>query len=65
MAGVAVVVVMVFFSVVMMMRMRNPWILAKDQRFDRHRHRERRHADAPEIDVVEIPERDPVERQDF
>src|SRR6267378_2025086 len=57
------VVVMMVIVVVMMMRVRNPRVLAEDQRLDRHGHGERRHPDAPEIDVVEVPQRDAVERE--
>ena len=38
-------------------------VFAEDQRLDRHRHRVRRHAHAPEVHVVEIPERDAVDHQ--
>ncbi len=30
-------------------------VLAEDQGFDGHRHRVRRHADAAEVDVIEVP----------
>ncbi len=44
-------------------RGRDARILAEDERLDRHRHGEGRHPHAAEIDVVEIPEGDPVEHQ--
>src|SRR3954469_17605468 len=39
--------------------------LAEDERLDGHRHRMRGHADAAEVDVVEIPQRDAVDHQHF
>src|SRR5258705_4514924 len=57
------VVVLMVMVVVMLMRVRNPRVLAEDQRLDRHGHGERRHPEAPEIDVVEVPQRDAVERE--
>src|SRR5204863_385548 len=44
---------------------RHPRILAEDERLDGHRHRMGRHADAAEIDEVEVAQRDAVEHQDF
>src|SRR5215467_13585682 len=38
-------------------------ILAEQQRLDRHRHGVGRHADAAEIDVVEIAQHDAIDRQ--
>src|SRR6516165_5478802 len=40
-------------------------VLAEQQRFDGHRHRIGRHADAPEIDVVEVPQHHAVDREDL
>src|SRR5262249_54869744 len=40
-------------------------VLAEDQRLDRDRHGVRRHADAAEIDVVEVHQRDAVDDEDF
>jgi hypothetical protein len=40
-------------------------ILAEEQRLDRDRHGERRHAHAAQVDVVEVPERDAVDHQHF
>ena len=64
-------VIVVVMVAVVMMRVpldvargrRNSRIFAKDERLDRHRHSERRHAHAAEIDVVEVPERDAVQHQ--
>ena len=36
-------------------RTRTARVLAEDERLDRHRHRVGRHADAAEVDVVEVP----------
>src|SRR4026208_958255 len=38
-------------------------VLAEHQRLYRHRHRARGHADATEVDIVEIAQRDAVEHQ--
>jgi len=46
-------------------RARAARILAEHQRLDGHRHRIGRHADAAEIDVVEIPKHDPVDDQEL
>src|SRR5262249_45369710 len=40
-------------------------VFAEQQRFDRHRHGERRHPDASEIDVIEIAQHQSVDRQDL
>ena len=71
--GVVVVVVMVVplvvplsaarDVVVMMVRMRDARILAEHERLDRHGDSERGHTHATQVDVVEVPERDAVERQ--
>ena len=42
---------------------RNARILVEDERLDRDRDGERRHAHAAEIDVVEVPEGNTVDRQ--
>src|SRR5262245_57212688 len=49
--------------VVMMVRMRDARILAEHERLDRDGDGERRHTHATQVDVVEVPERDAVERQ--
>jgi hypothetical protein len=41
--------------------MRHAGILAEDQRLDGNRHGVRRHADAPEVDVVEVAQGDAVD----
>ena len=43
--------------------MRHARVGAEDQRLDRHRHGEGRHAHAAQIDVVEVPQSDAVEHQ--
>ena len=61
MMGMAVVMVAVLAMVMLVMMVEQmaavflAWILAENQGLDRHGHRIRRHADAAEIDVVEIP----------
>src|SRR6516162_8241092 len=40
-------------------------ILAEQQRLDRHRHRVGWHAHAPEIDIIEVSELNPVDCQDL
>src|SRR5438445_1935938 len=44
---------------------RYPRILAEDEGLDGHRHRVRRHADAAQIDEVEVTQRDAVDHQDL
>ena len=46
--------------VTLAMRLR---VFAENQRLDGHRHRHRRHADAPEVDEVKTPEQDAVNGQ--
>src|SRR5438445_10138193 len=46
-------------------RVRYPRILAEDEGLDGHRHRMGRHADAAEIDEVEVAQRDAVDHQDL
>src|SRR5689334_2041573 len=66
---VSMVVMSVVVIVIVRMRMsvraplRPARILTEDERLDRHRDRERRHAHAPQVDVVEIPERDAVDHE--
>jgi hypothetical protein len=50
-----VIVVVMFVMMVMMMLVRDARVFAEDERLDRHRHRERRHPHAPQVDVVEVP----------
>src|SRR5438105_2374055 len=45
--------------------LRTARVLAEHERLDRHRHRVRRHAHAAEVDVVEVPEDDAVDREHF
>src|SRR5712692_10745258 len=45
------------------MPVRRARVLGEYQRLDGHRHGMRGHADAPEVDVVEIAQRDAVEHQ--
>src|SRR5262249_41568360 len=61
-----ITVMMMIVLVVMdaLARPRPARVFVEDERFDRHRHRMRRQADAAEIDVVEIPEHDAVDRED-
>src|SRR5690242_16729027 len=42
---------------------RHARVLGEHQRLDRHGHRVRRHADAPEVDVVEVAQRNAVDDQ--
>ena len=44
---------------------RDPRVLAEDERLDGHRHRMGRHADAAEIDEVEVAQRDAIDDQDL
>src|SRR4051812_14250650 len=60
-AGALVVVLMSPMG----MPMRHARILAEDERLDGYRHRARRHADAAEVDVVEVAQRNAVEHQHF
>src|SRR5215216_1656064 len=65
---IAVVVSVIMTVIVMVDALARPWptrILAEYQRFDGHRHRVRRHADAPKVNVVEIPQHHPVDHQDL
>ena len=48
-----------------MVPVRYPRILAEDEGLDGHRHRVRRHADAAQIDEVEVTQRDAVDHQDL
>src|SRR5262245_24194854 len=75
-SGVVVVVVMVTLMmpldaargmvvVMVMVLMRYPRILAEHQRLDRDRNRKGRHTHPTQIDIVEIPQRDAVQRQDL
>src|SRR5262245_52206253 len=62
-------IMMVIMPMLMMMyplvRAAAARVLAEQQRLDRHRHGVGRHADAPEIDVVEIAQHHPVDSQDL
>jgi hypothetical protein len=68
---VVFVIVMVIMRMLMIMGMlavvqplarpRSARILAEHERFDRDRHGIGRHADAAEIDIVEIPQHDAVD----
>ena len=63
-----VMICVVMMSVMMMpfdfaQGRRNAWIFAEHKRFDRDGHGERGHSNAAEIDEVEVPERDAIERQ--
>src|ERR1700751_1273357 len=61
-----VCVIMLMVIIVMMdalARPRSARIFAEHQRLDRHRHRVGRHADAAEVDVVEVPQHDAVDDQ--
>ena len=49
----------------MILQMRVTGVLAENQRLDRYRHGVGRQADASEIDVVEIPQRNAVDHQEF
>src|SRR5580698_3977341 len=52
----------------MMQPLAGPWptrVLAEYERLDGDRHRVGRHADAAEVDVVEIHQDDAVDHQDF
>ena len=40
-------------------------VFAENQRLDGDRHRIRRHADTPEVDVIEIPQHHPVDGEDL
>src|SRR5205085_8973002 len=63
MVMVVVVIMAVIVVMIVAMRMRAARILGEHQRLDRHRHGERRHAHAPEVDVIEIPQDDAVDRE--
>src|SRR5712691_8339978 len=64
-AVVNVIVVMIMAVMMMGMRVgmtvRGARVLAEHQRLDRDRHGLRRHPDASEVDVVEIPQYDSVD----
>ena len=66
---VVVAAVRVVMLVLVMMqplaRARAARILAEHQRLDGHRHGIGRHADAAEIDVIEIPQHHPVDDQEL
>ena len=66
---IVAVIMIVIMPVIMMMdtlvRTAPARVLAEQQRLDRDRHGERRHPDAAEIDVVEIAQHHPVDRQDL
>jgi len=70
MMTVFVIMIMLMMSmmmVVMLVRMfvRLARIRFENERFHGDRHRLRGHADASEIDVVEVPQRHPVDHQDL
>src|ERR1700722_132312 len=54
----------VMFMIMVMQPLARPRaarVLAEDERLDRHRHGVGRHADAAEVDVVEVPQHDAVD----
>src|SRR5689334_3960880 len=70
MVPVAMIVAMPMLMIMLVMMDPLPWprtprVFVEDQRFDRHRHRVGGHADAAEVDVVEIPQHDAVDHQQF
>src|SRR5215204_4038867 len=56
-----------FLRVAVQMRLaaRQPRVLAEHQRFDHYRHGHRRQPDAAEVDIIEVPEHDAIDTQDF
>jgi hypothetical protein len=65
---VAVVVTMMMVVVMVMqvrLSARQSRIFTEHQRLDGHRHGHRRQADAAEVDIVEIPQHDAVDAEDF
>ena len=60
---VRVIVVVIVCVIVRVMVVWHARILTEDKRLYHHRNGEGRHAHAAEVDVVEVPERDPVEHQ--
>src|SRR4051812_17486929 len=62
---IVAVAVRMIVTMQMCLALRQPRVLAEHQRFDGHRHGHRGQADAPEINVVEIPQHHAVDAQDL
>ncbi len=65
---VSMPVVLSMIMLVVMQALPRPWaarVLAEHERLDRNRNGTGRHADAPEIDVIEIPQHDAVNDEKF